>query len=139
MYQFESVIMLMNIFLAMYIAGKIRIMKEVNLQNQQIQSRIEQTVIENTEIVTIIIEQLETKLAEVGNIISSRDLIEEKIDNAIVTCERNIQKQNQSRILYMKKQGLSVQEIAEKLKIPQGEVKLKIDLHEKMSPNAESS
>ena len=124
MYIVEAIIMLVNIVLAIYITGKIRVIKEINNQNLQIQSKIEKMVIDNTEIVNFLIEHFETKLEEGSEVIS---------DKSIVINRKQMQDQAK-KILYMKKQGLSVQEIAERLKIPQGEVKLKIDLHEKMNP-----
>ena len=124
MYIVEAIIMLVNILLAIYITSKIRVIKEINKQNLQIQSKIEKMVIDNTEIVNLLIEHFETKLEEGSEVIS---------DTTIVINGKQMQNQAQ-KILYMKKQGLSVQEIAERLKIPQGEVKLKIDLHEKMNP-----
>ncbi len=132
----QIIILLTNIVLAIYLAGKISTMKKVNLQNKQILDKIEKVVSENTQIVNIIIEELETKIAKASEVINQSESIvvnTNKATSGDLLPPNEKQIQNGSKILYLKKQGLSIEEIAEKLNIPQGEIKLKINLHEKMN------
>lgn len=53
-----------------------------------------------------------------------------EIQNSIPSLTRGIFNKSHTKILSLKEQGFTVQEIAEKLNIPQGEIALKINLYD---------
>lgn len=125
-------------------------------ENRRIQNRIELAARENAQTLHIILDELEEKLDEAKNVIRQLHegvnktalgpaIVRDEMDNSKPIkgkaysneqFEEEREKNSSlpalgTKIFFMKEQGFSIQEIAERLNIPQGEISLKLNLREK--------
>lgn len=151
------VLLVLNIVLFIMVAGKITQFFNLYQDNLRIQNSIESLVEQNSQLVNIILDELEGKLQEARSVISILEQRSESIPDIepplpvatpILSVKRerkNIEEEvildlsnaTRSKIIYLRQMGLSVQEIAEKLQLSQGEIDLKLNLQEKHSSTAQ--
>lgn len=152
----QAIMLFINVVLVLLITIKMRKFLSLQRHYMQIEKNIEAMVQENSQIVDLILEELENKLQEtqeakqelsrlvqaaagctgsacvpgVGQAgeasVTRTDSSEEKEEYPFAP-----QDQYSTKIINLRREGLSVQEIAEYLRIPQGEVNLKINLYAK--------
>lgn len=147
--EFWNIVLLaVNLALVLTISIRVRKMSEITRQQETIRSGMEELVRENSRIAEVVLDQLENRLAEARTVIEQLDQWKnKKVDVPAVSSEpgRDSMQFNEesyisllgrsnSKIIYLKQMGMSVQEIAEKLNISQGEIDLKINLQEKQNP-----
>lgn len=195
---FYIFIFCLNVVLLFVISGQIKKMQAIGRQYKVIQENIDLLVKENTRVVNVLLEEMESRVVQAGeNTDMSAQLLknqkgpdtepgmadqrkpEERIIPQIINEERrtdddrtreqmirdwriyaeeqqyaeqrrpdryskreqtaperkeglsSFRQGNGSKIIYLRQQGLSVQEIAEQLSVPQGEISLKLNLLEK--------
>lgn len=144
-----------NLILLLVVSWRIKDLQLINSSNQQIRNNIQVLVKENAQITNLILDELEGKITE------ARGLLQQLEENPLFLVDRHntpapisdntkvsevpaaeslsqAVKPMDSRIVYMRQMGMSNQEIAEKLKVSQGEIDLKINLQEKLAANITS-
>lgn len=147
------VFLIINLTLLLVVSLRLKEMRQLNNSSLQIQRNIQALVNENSQIINIILDELEEKITQ------SRELLQLMEENTAVNpgrpaVELPVLDDSQppdaagrenspedvksvgSRIVYMRQMGMSVQEIAERLKVSQGEIDLKINLQEKLAAKA---
>lgn len=142
------ILLLFNIVLIFIISVKVSNMGELTNQQETIRDSMEKLVHENSQIANLVIDQLESKLIEARAAIEQLD---ERTGKSAETIKipagsgresmqfneesyYSLMGPSNSKIIYMKQLGMSVQEIAERLHMSQGEIDLKINLQEKQNP-----
>lgn len=142
------ILLLFNIVLIFIVSVKVSNMGELTNQQETIRDSMEKLVHENSQIANLVIDQLESKLIEARAAIEQLD---ERTGKSAETLKipagsgresmqfneesyYNLMGPSNSKIIYMKQLGMSVQEIAERLHMSQGEIDLKINLQEKQNP-----
>ena len=143
---FSVIILGLNIAILFVITERLRKMIVLQQQFKQLQNNIALLAKENTEIVNVLLADLENKLSEAKEtalILEQRAKLpleserqqaltaNKEVENAVVQTPQPRQQSAGSNIIYMRQQGLSVQEIAEQLSVPHGEISLKLNLYEK--------
>ena len=141
---FSLVIIGLNIIILFLITDKIRKMLVLQQQFKQIQDNIASLVKENSQIVNVLLEDLENKLKEAKDTVmmlerhtknpaesEKKPPLDETIKARDYANEPSTPQNTGSKIVYLRQQGLSVQEIAEQLNVPQGEISLKLNLLDK--------
>lgn len=96
-----------------------------------IKTSIEDSIRENTQIVNIILTELEDKISEGKDImrfLKSPDIYTAGTFKPLKT-EKN--EPHHAKIIDMRNKGMSIHEIAQVLNIPQGEINLQINMYEK--------
>lgn len=152
------ILLLVNIILVLLLSNKVR--KIIDLTNEQraIKEDMVRVVNEHSQIAELIIDQLESRLTEVREVIGNQNepIIREKVKEKdqvkeIETVKSpfkngresmqfneesyyNLMGTSNSKINYMKQMGMSNQEIAQRLNLSQGEIDLKLNLQEKQNP-----
>lgn len=147
------ILLVINVILFILVAGKITQFYNLYQDNLRVQNNIESLVEQNSQLVNLILDELEGKLQEARSVIGTleqrlqdiptresqltvappvseprqeRESIEEDVFLDLSNAAR-------SKIIYLRQMGMSVQEIAEKLQLSQGEIDLKLNLQEKHS------
>lgn len=131
--------------------------KKLVQENMQIKEDIEELVLENSRIVEIILEELEHKIREIKEhdlismenirvnqkqetVVNNGALAKKESDNVQTEeIKFNIEHEEVDKggqlmedIISLKEQGFSLQEIAEQLKMSQGEISLNLRLQERL-------
>lgn len=130
-------ILAINVVLLFILSNRINSYAAIQKQYRAIEKNMQAMVQENTRLVEVILEELENKMKEIKEskltqnryyaMKNEQDVKREVPQKAEATVKTYLLTQ----IMELREQGLSVQEIAEKLSIPQGEIVLKLNLQEK--------
>lgn len=136
----ESIgIILLIINIAIFILCTIRINKLMAIKQDYrvIEDNIQAMLKENTDIVEIILNELEDKIEEAKLLLKQpvkADIQEAKEqEEPILPQQAQSINQNSLDIIDFYRRGIPLQEIAEKIGVSQGEIKLKINLYKKMN------
>jgi len=130
------VVFWLNVVILLFISNKLRKMMALEQQFKQIQNNIAVLVREHSQVVNTILEDLESKIEEAKETMDMLKETKTKEEKKAGLPPGTPKPMNvSSKIIYLRQQGLSVQEIAEQLKLPQGEISLKINLHEMIKQN----
>lgn len=157
-------LLVINVMLFILIASKYTQFNNVYQENLRVQHGIEDLAERNSQLVNVILDELEDRLAEARNVVAEIDSrIYSKpppmsFDNLPRTYEAPIEVKNQltsqatrpqtayleekidlndtniptsSKVIYMRQMGMSVQDIAQRLNLSQGEIALKLNLQAK--------
>lgn len=133
-------------------------MNQIKEHFMQIQNQMDNIVNENNEMIRLILNELEDKIEEAKTMVNDLDEMPANIQAKIVPTQFAVNEElvplsqsfmedeipaaneteNQfhqpaSNIIWLRQQGFSTREIAEKLNISSGEVDLKINIYEKKS------
>lgn len=144
---FGLILVFINAILVIIITRKINLLLELKQEFRKIEINMTELTRENSRLVEVILSELETKIEYIKTgyefeqnnsvIINMEDYIEDntEIYNEINNEEAAVFEEaiynHYSDIIDLRNQGLSVQEIASRIGISQGEIKLKLNLSEK--------
>ena len=127
---FNLLLVWLNVVLLLFISSKLRKIVVLEKKFKQIQNNISLLVKENSQIANVVLEDLEVKIKEAHAVMDMmKGTKEVKEQHAPLSG---------SKIIYLRQQGLSVQEIAEQLRIPHGEIRLKLNLYERLNKSRAS-
>lgn len=146
------VLLVINIMLFILIASKFTQFNNIYQENLRVQHGIESLVERNSQLVNVILDELEEKLNEANIVI---DAIEQRVGKVepvsgvqpipptetptIDYPEEVLDLDDKTispgaKVVYMKKMGFSVQDIAQKMNVSQGEIALKLNLQSQDPP-----
>jgi predicted nuclease with TOPRIM domain len=127
------ILFILNTILVIIITRKINLLVDLKQEYRQIEKSISEMVKENSRIVEVILTELESKIEETK---MTTKLSELKQTTPDLECKREVAcfeeelLQESSMTIDLHKQGMSIQEIASRCSISQGEIKLKLKLYE---------
>ncbi|MFZ5752955.1 MAG: hypothetical protein ACOY3J_01810 [Bacillota bacterium] len=143
-------ILICNILLMAMLGKKTKVLQEINRENRLIQKNVQTLVEENSKLTNLILDELESKLAEARQVIEffeqntlvlpqkQEDSVPKKskvlhsAEKPLATVEETPLKKSNNSPVDLLRMGMSIREIAEKLNMTQGEIALKLNLQEKM-------
>lgn len=134
----ESIgIVLLVINVAIFILSTIKINKLMAIKQdyRAIEDNIQAMLKENTDIVEVILNELEDKIEEAKLLLRQpikADIPKAREQEKPVLPQQSIN-QNSLDIIDFYRRGVPLQEIAEKIGVSQGEIKLKINLYKRMN------
>jgi len=153
---FNVILLVLNVVLFILVTGKIAQFYNLYQDNLRVQNNIENLVEQNSQLANLILDELEGKLQEAQKVLGGLDAQlaavpvrepEKLFDispaqlSPILKTKEDLNPEAffdlngaaRSKITYLRQMGMSVQEIAEKLQMSQGEIDLKLNLQEKHS------
>ncbi|MCR4440944.1 MAG: hypothetical protein QHH10_01980 [Peptococcaceae bacterium] len=139
----DVIIFFINIILLVYITYKINSLRSSLLHYRQIEENVAAMIDKHLQLADLVLEELEGKINQAGAVLSpgmeneqaAAEEEKERQDDHAATMNKKRSSRNESsaKIIRLRQQGFSVQEIAERLSISQGEISLKLNLHEKLA------
>ena len=153
-------LLILNFVIFILIVAKVVQFNSLYQENLRVQSSIEELVNQNSRLVNVLLDELESKIQEARELLEEKEGINKHVcEEALPTKSAKTRRQakqwdkmmeielpqqvaeagtnkeavdaTDTKVAYMKKMGMSVQDIAQKLNLSQGEIALKLKLHEK--------
>jgi len=137
------IIFFLNVVLLLLVTHKINCLRDELAQYRKIEANVAAMVDRHLQLADLVLEELDGKINEAGTALPKSMENDQtagqketgRSDNEAVAANKKRSLRNEAgpKIVHLRQQGYSVQEIAERLSISQGEIALKLNLYEKLA------
>lgn len=130
---FGVMLLISNVVLLIITAGKLNKFMLLKQDYQLIERNITAMIKENSDIAEIILEDLENKIKETKDIIEQirTPVVSETAGQHDRIIEQSVGNENYPDLIKMYQQGISIQEIAERISMSRDEIILKINIYKR--------